>query len=399
MNAGARHCRAAPPAPWRPLPPLTASISLPAVLPQRRFALLLLATLPALAPAGDGHRRPGDPAGPARPPRSRRVVLPTLPRAAVLVDSERHELVIELPPVDLAASRGHEMAMVLEPTFEVEITVSGSIWSYRVEVVDSGARELPKALLHHFNLRDPDRRDLFLPIGMQVMAASKETPPASVPWLLFGLPFERGQRMIASAMLGNETPVAYRGVRVRLVLRYVPAHRPWPLFRAYPWGMDVQYPLGERPGGSKAFDLPPGRTVRSWESSPAVPGTLLGMGGHVHDYGVSIELRDVTTGEVICREQPRTDSRGAVVSLPLVRFYRWNRLGVHILPEHRYRITAVYENPTGHLLHDGGMGAVGGLFVPDRGTTWPAVEPADSVYQSDLYHTLWPPGPISHMDH
>jgi len=382
---------------------MSSVISLRAMLPLRRLAFLLLAAIPALALAGDGRKHPGNTAGPPPAPRSRRTVLPTLPRATVLVDSERHELVIELPPVDLAAARDHDMTMVLEPIFEVEIPVSGSVWSYRVDVVDSGPRVLPKALLHHFNLRDPDRRELFLPIGLHVMAASKETPAASVPPLLFGLPLERGQRMIASAMLGNESPVAYRGVRVRLVLRYVPAHRPWPLFRAYPWGMDVQYPLGARPGGSKAFDLPPGRTVRSWESSPAIPGTLLGMGGHVHDHGVSIELRDVTTGELIWHEHPRTDSLGAVVSLPVVRFYRWNRLGVHIVPEHRYRITAVYENSTGQVLPNGGMGAVGGLFLPDRGTTWPAVDPQDSVYQQDLYDTLWRPGesnpPMLHMTH
>ena len=127
------------------------------------------------------------------------------------------------------------------------------------------------------------------------------------------------------------------------------------------------------------------------------------MGGHVHDHGVSIELRDVTTGEVIWHEHPRTDSLGAVVSLPVVRFYRWNRLGVHIVPEHRYRITAVYENPTGQVLPDGGMGAVGGLFLPDRGMTWPPVDPQDSVYQQDLYDTLWRPGesnpPMLHMTH
>jgi hypothetical protein len=106
---------------------------------------------------------------------------------------------------------------------------------------------------------------------------------------------------------------------------------------------------------------------------------------------------------VIWHEHPRTDSLGAVVSLPVVRFYRWNRLGVHIVPEHRYRITAVYENPTGHLLPDGGMGAVAGLFLPDRGTTWPGVDPQDSVYREDLYDTLWRPGesnsPMLHMTH
>src|SRR5881296_602907 len=354
------------------------------------IAIALLVAAATAAPTTRWHGSEPHPA--ALPP------LPELPHATVLVDSESSQIVLELPATDVPAA-----GMVRLPVFQAVIPVSGSICHFHMEVVDRAGRRLPQAMLHHFNLRDPDRRELFLPIGLHVLAASKETPAATIPWLLFGLPFERGQRLITSAMLGNETPVAYRGVRVRLVLRYVPAHRPWPLFRAYPWGMDVQYPLGERPGGSKAFDLPPGRTVRSWESSPAIAGTLLGMGGHVHDHGVSIELRDVTTGEVIWHEHPRTDSLGAVVSLPVVRFYRWNRLGVHIVPEHRYRITAVYENPTGQVLPDGGMGAVGGLFLPDRGMTWPPVDPQDSVYQQDLYDTLWRPGesnpPMLHMTH
>src|SRR2546426_12378042 len=42
---------------------------------------------------------------------------------------------------------------------------------------------------------------------------------------------ERGSRVLASAMVENPTPVAYRGARVRLVLPYVPDGRPWPLFR------------------------------------------------------------------------------------------------------------------------------------------------------------------------
>ena len=40
------------------------------------------------------------------------------------------------------------------------------------------------------------------------------------------------------------------------------------------------------------------------------------------------------------------------------RFYSWRRLGVHVVPAHRYRLTAVYENRTGRSIRDGGMGAV-----------------------------------------
>src|SRR5439155_1186373 len=129
---------------------------------------------------------------------------------------------------------------------------------------------------------------------VMLLAASRETPAITVPRLLFGLPLARGQRLIAGAMLANRSDVAYRRVHVRLVLGYVPGGRPWPLYRTYPWAIDVQYPLGRPPTGSKAFDLLPGRTERFWEGSPAIPGTILGLGGHMHDYGVSLELKDMT---------------------------------------------------------------------------------------------------------
>lgn len=153
-----------------------------------RLTLVLVTTLPVFITA-------------SLPDRGRaRADLAALPHARVFVDAARHEIVLELPPTDVPA-----MGMVRLPVFQVHIPVSGAIRKYHVEVVDSGGRELPKGLLHHFNLTDPDRRELFLPIGLHVLAASKETPTATVPRLLFGLPFERGQRMIAGAMLGNET--------------------------------------------------------------------------------------------------------------------------------------------------------------------------------------------------
>ena len=312
-----------------------------------------------------------------------------LPSARVVVDSSRREIVIELPPADLPASTpGGTMAMALLPVYVAEIPTSGAIFRASVALVDGSGRELPRELLHHFNLTDPGRRELFLPIALHLLAASKETPSLAVPRFAFGLPLRRGQRLITSAMLGNATPVAYHQVRVQLVLRYEPDDQVWPVFPGYPWVMDVLFPLGHPPGGSKAFDLPPGRSERSFESSPAVPGTIVGLGGHLHDYGASLEFADATTGEVLWRATLVRDSRGRLLSIPVARFYNWHRVGVHIVPGHRYRVTAVYENPTGHVLRDGGMGAVGGLFVPDRGSSWPTVDPRDAVYQQDLAATV-----------
>src|SRR5213592_2436245 len=288
----------------------------------------------------------GSPPPPPPPP-------PSLPLATVRLDVGEQRLVIELPPVDLpAATPGHD-TMVGLPLCHVLVPVSAS-----------------------------EHSELFLPIGLHLLAASKETPQIEVPRLLFGLPLERGQRLLAGAMVANGSRVGYHGVRVRLLLRYVPAGRPWPLYRTYPWAIDVEYPLGRPPTGSKAFDLPPGRTVRFWEGSPAIAGTILGLGGHLHDYGMSLELADVSAGRVLWHGEPISDGP-RVLAFPLTRFYNWHRLGLHIVPTHRYRLTAVYENPTGRLIPDGGMGAVAGLFVPDRGAVWPAVDTSDVLYRTD----------------
>jgi hypothetical protein len=314
--------------------------------------------------------------------------LESLPRATVQVDAEEHRLLIELPAIDVPAAGRTGEAMVGLPLCQVLVPVDASLHGADVLVLDRDGHELPHEMLHHFNLSDPDHRELFLPIGLHLLAASKETPSIAVPPLLFGLPLTRGQRLIAGAMLANATKHAYHAVRVRLVLRYVPGGRPWPLYRTYPWAIDVQYPLGRPVTGSKAFDLPVGRTERSWEGQPAISGTILGLGGHLHDYGVSLELKDVTTGEVLWRGTPVTDGTGRVTSFPLARFYNWHRIGLHVVATHHYRLTAVYENPTGQPIPDGGMGAVAGLFVPDWGATWPAVDRADSLYREDWAATL-----------
>ena len=208
-----------------------------------------------------------------------------------------------------------------------------------------------------------------------------------MPWLLFGLPLKEGQRFIVSGMVANPKPTPLLGARIRILLDFVPPNRPWPLWDVYPWVMDVKHPVGGT-GGSKAFDLPPGQSEQSWESSPAIPGAILGIGGHVHDYAVRLELRDVTAGEVLWAVTPKTDAEGRVTALPFGRFYRFYRLGKRIRPDHRYRVTVFYDNPTGRIIVDGGMGAVAGAFVPDRGASWPQVDLADPTYRMDLFNTL-----------
>ncbi len=356
----------------------------------RIVTLLLIAglariTCPPLAHAqgaAPGHPAAGDPA-PVIPD------IANLPRATMTFDTKQRELVLDLPPADLPAAGAGGMAMVSSPVYQADVPASCTIHSSRALVLDSAGDELPKVFLHHVHLSDAGHRDLFLAGTLHLLAASKETPSVEVPALILGLPVTQGERLITWSMLSNDTPVAHHGVHVRMEIGCRPVSHgifgSWfPLFRAYPWVMDAMFPDGRRPRSDRSFDLPPGRTTHSWESSPAIPGDIVGIGGHVHDYAVSLDFTDVTTGQVIWHVTPVRDSAGHVLDLPVTRFYNWHRLGVHIDPSHRYRITVTYDNPTTHVIPEGGMGSVAGLFIPDRGMRWPDVNIADPVYQQDM---------------
>jgi hypothetical protein len=311
--------------------------------------------------------------------------LEELPAAVARVEDDGRVLIIELPPQDIPAADGTGETMIRTPVYRVDIPVSGAIHRYRIELVDATGDSLPRHVLHHVNLNDPSRRELFAPIMLHILAASKETPVPSVPWLLFGMPISEGDRYILSGMLANDGITPLTGVTVRIVLDLVRPGRPWPVWDAYPWGMDVKFPVGAE-GGSKAFDLPPGHSSHSWESAPAVAGTLLGLGGHVHDHAVRVAFTNATTGEVLWEAVPERDAEGRVTHVPLRRFYSMLRLGKRIEPAHRYRVTVEYLNPTADTLRGAGMGAVGGLFVPDG--PWPRVDETDPSYLADLDNTL-----------
>lgn len=297
-------------------------------------------------------------------------------RITVTVDPEREQLVIALGPIDLPArTTHHELEQIPLQTGLVPFDLS--IHGYRVEVVDGRGTAVPQVVLHHFNLLDPTTRELFLPIMRRVLAASHETQPVRLPGWFLGLPMRGDRPFIALTMLHNPTDRAYEDVSVRLVLDY---ERDRPLYTIYPFHLDVRFPVG-----SKAFDLPPGRTVRSYEASPAIAGGIVGIGGHTHAYATELELVDVTTGAVLYRIEPEMDGEGHVKEVPAYR-YRGNGLGWPIHPDHRYRVTVTYWNPTGRTIPGGGMGSVAGGFVPFE--PWPDADVDDPLFTADYAAVL-----------
>jgi hypothetical protein len=305
----------------------------------------------------------------------------SLPPATTSIDEAAGRITIRLPLIEVPAG-----GTVLTPVFRAAVPFDISLYGFAADVVDESGYAVPRDRLHHFIMTDPNRRELFLPLALPVFGASKESPSPVLPRYLFGMPLPASGRYLAAAMLTNPDDHP-RKMQLRLLLSFIRPGRLFPLFNVYAWTMDVRFPLGGA-GGRHDFDVPAGRSTYSWEGSPDIPGTIVAMGGHAHDYATSIELSDVTTGETIWRQSPIRDTAGHLRAIPIGRFYRWYRLGTPIEPSHTYRVAVVYDNPTGRTIPYGGMGSVVGLIVPARGASWPLVDPRDSIYRTQVRNLL-----------
>lgn len=307
-----------------------------------------------------------------------------LAEAKVAVNPETKEITIDLPAIPLPAHTGHHGGGGgLPPVVRARLPIAASLFGFRVELRDADGAPLPGSLIHHVNVIDPHARELFLPISRRVMAVGTETGGQQLPWFLFGLPVTEGTELVANAMLHNQSDIDYPAVTTRIILRYVPGSRPWPVFDGYPFQLDVLFPVGD-----KSFPLPPGKSSKSFEARPSVAGKIVGIGGHLHDYGTRIELTEVETGRVIWSAEPTLDAEGKVSGVPIGKLYGFFRVGASITPDMTYRVTVHYDNPTGEVLPEGGMGVVGGLFVPARGATWPLADKTHALYQQDAMHYL-----------
>jgi hypothetical protein len=143
--------------------------------------------------------------------------------------------------------------------------------------------------------------------------------------------------------------------------------------------MDVNLTVG----GSNTFDVPPGKSSKSYEFTLPVGGRLLGVGGHMHDYGVGVRLEDAETGKVVTRVTATRDSAGKVLKMSR-KLYGVSGEGLKLKGNHRYRVVGDYDNPTNETKVKGAMAHMVGLFVPDDMSKWPRIDLNDPTYQRDL---------------
>ena len=306
------------------------------------------------------------------------------PLLSVRHNAAEQELVFELGPLHLEAGADH--GHVTQPKAQaIALPIGGYLHGFTTEMIDAAGNTIPSVLLHHVNIIAPQRRELFSQIMQRVGAAGSETGPVVVPKFI-GYPMAAGDSLLFTAMFHNPTDESYHSARLRIRMRYT-VEKTWhPRWAIQPFYLDVMPPAGVH-----AYDLPPGRSEQSWEGKPAVDGRILALGGHLHKYGVALRLENVTEGKVLFETAPEVDGKGNVIGMPK-KYFVW-KLGIPLRADHTYRLTAIYDNPTGKTLIGGGMGALGGVLVPEDRQLWPTVDRKHPEYLLDLKVTYeGPPG-------
>ena len=296
---------------------------------------------------------------------------------AVLVETQPVALPIQMEEDD----QEHSHAGVFPPLVRFELPVSGYLYGVEYDLVDTHGNPVPRHILHHFNLIDPEHREMFLPISRRVFAAGQETGSYQMPKTLAGVPFEQGDSWILSVMLHNPTDQVWEGIQLKVRLRTVRRGLPWPLANVIPFQMDTLFPTG-----GKSFDVPPGESSRSWEGSPVSEGRIIAIGSHLHEMATRIYLEDVTEGQIVWSGSPVYDDDGRLEATTRGEFF--GSFGVLIKPDHVYKVTVDYLNPTGMTIPSGGMGVIAGLIIPADPDFDFSSNPSDSLYVDDKIHFM-----------
>lgn len=297
---------------------------------------------------------------------------------AVQMRVDKGEIVISVGPLVIAPATPYSHHAE-EAYHQIEWPASGWLRGYRVDLVDSTGTPLPRALLHHAGMANLDRRQIAYPMAERVFAAAHETKPVSFPGAI-GLPLVRGQRMVLYYALVNPDTVAIQGVTLQVRIRW--ARNRETLQVVLPFYASAKEDTKE----SISFDIPAGRSSTSAEFILPAGGWLRALGGHLHDHGVELRLEDVASGKVLARIRARRAENGRLLNVGRTIF-PWKQRGLRLRAHHRYRVVAVYDNPTDTTIRRGAMGFLAGAFIPEDVNSFSSVA-SDPAFERDVHALL-----------
>ena len=300
------------------------------------------------------------------------------PQIQIAVDSARGEVIITAGPYDLPnmpadmAEMHHGSPQVLRFDWPVD----GGLRGVNLSMHDEAGNKLPRSVIHHLIAVNFDRRQIVYQMVERLFGWGKETDPIMLPSGV-GVPLAKGQHLGVYAMWHNDSGHDIHNAYLKMTLAYIPKARlqnP-----VYPMYVDVNNHIG----GVTTFDVPPGKSTRSYEFEFPLSGRLIGIGGHLHDYGVAVRFEDAVTGKVLVRLKSDRDDKGEISKVG--RFiWGFHEEALPIEANHKYRVVAEYDNTTGKTIPQGGMGHINGVFSPDNIADWPVLDLSNPLIQRDI---------------
>ncbi len=274
------------------------------------------------------------------------------------VDAAAHTVTLLVGPMNLPAHTSHTK-MPQPPDLLWGVPMEGWLLAYHPKLVDSNGNAVPGTVLHHVAFWNENRPDFLCPNKEEHIfgAGSEMTDWAEVPG--YGYRVRKGDNIRIETMIHNPTAISYDKAYLEVVIPFQEApgdaSTAVPRKNVYPAWMDVAS------CGDSSYDLPPGKSEKTGTVTVKYDGVLLGVGGHLHDYGKQIVLQDISRKETVATLDAKTDAQGLLESVPVKLFVQEG--GYKFAKGDALRISATYDNPTGKLLPDGAMGIAVGYFV------------------------------------
>ena len=269
-------------------------------------------------------------------------------------DAGQHVITARLGPLNLPAHTAH-MAMPQPSPQTLEIPFDGWITAYHPSLVDDGGRPLPSRMLHHVAFWNTARADFLCPNKEEHIfgAGGEMNDWPALPG--FGYRVHRGDRIRITTMFHNPTAESYASAWLVVRMEYQPDGGT-PLKSVYPAWFDV------KKCGDSDFPVASGGMTLHADIGVNFSGRLLGVGGHLHDYGEQLELSDATQHQPIAVFNSVLDEQGHIRSVPIAVFL--DRGGLPLKKGDTVSVQARYQAP--RTPEADGMAIVVGYFLPDN---------------------------------
>jgi hypothetical protein len=290
-------------------------------------------------------------------------------------DPVSQEMTVRVGPVDLPAHSDH-MAVAQPRDQFLAVPLDGWLIAYHLRLTDTQGHLLPNNLLHHVAFWNTGRPD-FLCTNKEehIFGAGGEMNDwPALPG--YGYRVKKGDRIRISTMFANLTATNYSAAFLEVQMEYRVASTSSPQLQdVYPAWFDVMQ------CGDSGYTLAPGLSMRTGRFRMRYAGKLLGVGGHLHDYGEWLTLKDTTSNETIATLASNSDVAGHIFSMPIESFA--SRGGFPLKLGDMIEVTDAYHNSSGKEIPDGAMGIVVGYFLPDDPSALAALRKTSAAPQSN----------------